>query len=157
MSLRASNWAKAAAKGLGLSSFAKMILRELADRHNMDLGCFPSQARLAADTEISRSQVNVLLNVLEKKKLIRRKKVWDEYTKHQKPTRYMLAFEDGFVPLPDAGDPADTQQSPDVQSDGRCPEIGQEIEVETVSDLQCDPCPIESAIRVRLRVLAVPA
>lgn len=58
--------------GKGLNPSAKLVLWHLADRHNPDHGCFPKQARLAADCEMSRSTINEHLNALEAKGLIRR-------------------------------------------------------------------------------------
>jgi hypothetical protein len=51
MSHDATNWA---IKQRGLKPTTKIVLWHLCDRFNPDYGCFPSQARLAHDCEISR-------------------------------------------------------------------------------------------------------
>jgi hypothetical protein len=51
MSHEATNWA---IKQRGLKPTTKIVLWHLCDRFNPDYGCFPSQARLAHDCEISR-------------------------------------------------------------------------------------------------------
>ena len=90
MSHVATNWAF---QVKGLSPTAKVLLLHLADRHNPDFGCFPSQDRIAADCEISRSTVNRHLDDLERIGLIRRIPRVDPETKKQKSTQYLLAFE----------------------------------------------------------------
>ena len=57
MSHDATNWA---IKQRGLKPTTKIVLWHLCDRFNPDYGCFPSQARLAHDCEISRSTLNVI-------------------------------------------------------------------------------------------------
>lgn len=76
----------------------KIVLWHLCDRFNPDFGCFPSQARLAEDCEISRSTLNDHLGRLEAAKLLRRVPRVDPVTKRQMPTRYILGFEDGGTP-----------------------------------------------------------
>jgi len=74
------------------------VLWHLCDRYNPDFGCFPSQARLAHDCEISRATLNRHLNELEARGLIRRIRVIDPKTGQQRPTRYLLGCEPGFTP-----------------------------------------------------------
>ena len=93
MSHFATNWA---ILQRGLKPATKIVLWHLCDRHNPDFGCFPTQARLATDCEISRSALNDHLRKLELAGLIRRCASVDPVTKRQQPTRYILGFEDGF-------------------------------------------------------------
>ena len=125
MSHKATNWA---VEQRGLKPTAKIVLWHLADRHNPDLGCFPSQDRLAADCEISRSSVNVQLNTLEAAGLIRRQTRVDPKTKRQMPTRYVLAFEADFATIAEP-----------------CPETGHGA----VSRKQAEPCPEIEESRVQ--------
>ena len=60
MSHKATLWA---IEQRGLKPTTKIVLWHLCDRFNPDFGCFPSQARLAADCEISRSTLNDHLHV----------------------------------------------------------------------------------------------
>jgi DNA-binding transcriptional MocR family regulator len=69
MSHAATNWA---IQQRGLKPAAKIVLWHLCDRFNPDYGCFPSQARLAEDCEISRATLNRHLDDLEAAGLIRR-------------------------------------------------------------------------------------
>ena len=97
MSHKATNWAV----GLrGIKPIAKILLWHLADRHNPDSGCFPDQATLARDCEISRGSVNRHLIDLEDAGLVKRVPRVDPVTRRQLSTRYFLAFEDGFEALP---------------------------------------------------------
>jgi len=93
VSHKATNWA---IEQRGLKPIAKVLLWRLADRHNPDYGCFPDQASLAHDCEISRASVNRYLNELEERGLIRREQRIHPDTKKQMNTRYVLAFEDDF-------------------------------------------------------------
>ena len=95
MSHDATNWA---IKQRGLKPTAKIVLWHLCDRFNPDWGCFPSQARLAHDCEISRATLNRHLDGLEARGLIRRIRVIDPRTGQQRPTRYLLGCETGFKP-----------------------------------------------------------
>ena len=94
MSFKATNWA---VSQRGISPAAKVLLWQLADRHNPDNGCFPDQGTLARDCEMSRSTVNRNLAELEKTGLIVRERRVHPVTKKQLPTRYVLAFEDDFA------------------------------------------------------------
>lgn len=99
MSHAATHWA---IQQRGLAPATKLVLWFLADRHNPDFGCFPSQEQLARDCEMSRASVNRHLDELEARGLIRRERRVDPQTRRQLPTRYRLAFEAGFVVEPAA-------------------------------------------------------
>lgn len=131
MSHKATNWA---VEQRGLKPATKVVLWHLADRHNNDLGCFPSQERLAEDCEMSRSTLNLHLNTLEERGLIRREQRWHKDTKKQKNTRYRLAFEADFET---AG-----PQNP-------CPKSGHGIKRDPVSEKEPIPCPKNDDSRVR--------
>lgn len=91
MSHAATNWA---IRQRGLKPAAKIVLWQLADRHNADTGrCDPDQAILAADCEMSRSTLNLHLTDLERRGLIQRVPRIDERTKRQLSTFYRLAFD----------------------------------------------------------------
>ncbi|WEF24623.1 helix-turn-helix domain-containing protein [Paracoccus sp. S3-43] len=124
MSNDATHWA---VKQRGLKPATKIVLWHLADRHNPDFGCFPSQERLAHDCEMSRSTVNEHLNILESMGLIRRERRVNAQTRRQESTRYLLAFEEGFV------------------ADSPCPESGHGA----VSGKGAEPCPENAESRVR--------
>ena len=62
MSHKATAWAWTVR---GLKPATKIVLLHLADRHNPDLGCFPSIKRLAADCEMSVRSVQNHLQGLE--------------------------------------------------------------------------------------------
>ena len=114
MSHDATNWA---IKQRGLKPTTKIVLWHLCDRFNPDYGCFPSQARLAHDCEISRATLNRHLDGLEAGKLIRRIRVIDPTTGQQRPTRYVLGFEPGFTPRgpgqikPDSDNPFEAEEA----------------------------------------------
>ena len=103
MSHKATNWA---ILQRGLKPATKLVLWYLCDRHNPDFGCFPSQAQLSADAELSPSALNEHLRKLEDAGLIRRRQRVDPQTKRQMATRYILGFEVEFShePTPDCGD-----------------------------------------------------
>ena len=69
MSHDATNWA---IQQRGLKPTTKIVLWHLCDRFNPDYGCFPSQNRLAYDSEISRSTLNDHIGQLEAAGLLRR-------------------------------------------------------------------------------------
>ena len=94
MSHRATNWAF---EQRGLSASAWRILACLADRHNPDMGCFPSQEQLAIDAEMSRRSVNRQLDALEEMGLIRRVRRWCAASRQNLSTRYILGFENAFL------------------------------------------------------------
>ena len=157
MSHFATNWA---ILQRGLKPATKIVLWHLCDRHNPDFGCFPTQARLAADCEISRSALNEHLRKLEIAGLIRRCASVDPVTKRQQPTRYILGFEDGFNepesdPSPEfghghfsgfSGDDPDGECGPlSPNSDNPCPETAHGA----VSGFGAEPCPENGDFRVR--------
>jgi hypothetical protein len=102
MSHKATVWA---IQQRGLKPATKIVLWFLCDRHNPDFGCFPTQARLAEDAEMSISALNEHLAKLEKLRLIHRVRVHDPRTHKRQATRYILGFEDGFPqkPTPETG------------------------------------------------------
>jgi len=102
MSHKATVWA---IQQRGLKPATKIVLWFLCDRHNPDFGCFPTQARLADDAEMSISALNEHLAKLEKLRLIHRVRVHDPRTHKRQATRYILGFEEGFPqePTPETG------------------------------------------------------
>ncbi|NPD16454.1 helix-turn-helix domain-containing protein [Xinfangfangia sp. D13-10-4-6] len=66
MSHRATNWAF---DQHGLKPSAKIVLLVLADYHNLEHGCFPTQAFLADACEMNRDTVNVQLALVEERGL----------------------------------------------------------------------------------------
>ena len=103
MSHKATVWA---IQQRGLKPSTKIVLWFLCDRHNPDFGCFPTQARLADDAEMSISALNEHLAKLQELRLIHRVRAQDPHTHKRLATRYILGFEDGFppAPTPEAGD-----------------------------------------------------
>ena len=103
MSHKATVWA---IQQRGLKPATKIVLWFLCDRHNPDFGCFPTQARLADDAEMSISALNDHLAKLEALRLIHRVRTCDSRTHKRQATRYILGFEDGFPlePTPETGD-----------------------------------------------------
>ena len=91
MSHVATNWA---IKQRGLKPATKIVLFYLADRHNPDHGCFPSQKTLAEDAEMSERSVRDHLDILEQKGLIQR--ISEQDGGKFKSTRYILEFEPDF-------------------------------------------------------------
>lgn len=134
MSHKATNWA---VLQRGIRPAAKLVLWHLADRHHPDNGCFPSQARLAEDCEISPSSLNDQLKALESAGLIRREQRIDPDTKRQKSTRYILGFEDDF-------DQGVAEPAPEI-GDGPTPEIGDGAD----SENRADPTPKNPGSRHR--------
>lgn len=142
MSHVATNWAFAQRD---LKPATKLILLCLADRHNPDIGCFPSQETLARDACISRSALNQHLKSLESAGLIRREIRFNPTTHRQKSTRYILGFEDGFIPddaspCPDSGHGTQKEQNGEP-----CPVSGHGA----VSGFGAKPCPDLGQSRVR--------
>ncbi|WP_114964920.1 helix-turn-helix domain-containing protein [Alkalilacustris brevis] len=161
MSHEATNWA---IKQRGLKPTTRIVLWHLCDRFNPDYGCFPSQARLAHDCEISRSTLNEHLGQLESAGLLRRVPRIHPVTKRQMPTRYILGFEPGFAPndptpCPETGHgelPFDEIAGDDGKSGDEaldlpepCPETGHGCAARSVSDFDPDPCPENAERRVR--------
>ena len=157
MSHKATLWA---IEQRGLKPTTKIVLWHLCDRFNPDFGCFPSQARLAQDCEISRSALNDHLDRLEQSKLLRRVPRVDPVTKRQMPTRYILGFEEGFAPddpepCPESGHGDWPVAMGDDVTPGTgdfvdpCPEIAHGNPQEAVSGFCPDPCPEDAESRVR--------
>ena len=157
MSHKATLWA---IEQRGLKPTTKIVLWHLCDRFNPDFGCFPSQARLAQDCEISRSTLNDHLNRLEAAKLLRRVPRIDSVTKRQMPTRYILGFEEGGTPHDPEPCPESGQGGRPVSGGGDSvadtgvptapyPEIGHGNPKEAVSGFCPDPCPNNAESRVR--------
>ena len=103
MSHKATVWA---IQQRGLKPATKIVLWFLCDRHNPDFGCFPTQARMADDAEMSISALNEHLAKLQELRLIHRVRAQDPHTHKRLATRYILGFEDGFPqePTPETGD-----------------------------------------------------
>ena len=103
MSHAATNWA---IQQRGLRPATKIVLWFLCDCHNPDFGCFPTQAHLAEDAEMSISALNEHLATLEELGLIHRIRTQNPRTHRRQPTRYILGFEAGFPqePPPESGD-----------------------------------------------------
>lgn len=114
MSHEATNWAF---KQRGLKPAARVVLLYLADRHNPDFGCFPSQAQLAHDCELSRRSVNDQLDELERIGLIRRQRRVNPETRKQMSTRYILGFEAAFAQEPCANSAHGDDAEPCANSD----------------------------------------
>jgi hypothetical protein len=77
----------------GLKPTQNVLLRCLCAFHTKRRGCFPSQWRLAKETGVALSTVNLHLNVLEAKGHIKRVRERDPKTRRQRPTHYLLGFE----------------------------------------------------------------
>lgn len=156
MSFKATNWA---VSQRGISPAAKVLLWQLADRHNPDNGCFPDQRTIEVDCEMSRSTVNEKLKELEQGGLIKRVKRRNPATKRQMPTRYFFAFEDGYEGVigrdEDGEADADADESRVQISDTDAPESRVRIsdtenepsrvrfDGQAVSDLAVEPCPTD--------------
>ena len=121
MSHKATVWA---IQQRGLKPATKIVLWFLCDRHNPDFGCFPTQARLAEDAEMSISALNDHLAKLQELRLIHRVRAHDPHTHKRLATRYILGFEDGFPQEP-APETADGLSGTDEeQDDDPTPESG---------------------------------
>ena len=125
MSHKATNWAFSQR---GLKPATRVVLLYLADRHNPDFGCFPSQAQLAADCDMSRRSVNHHLEELENLGLIRRVRRIDPDTRKQMSTRYILGFEPDF-----------TQESCAKSAHGKAPEPCANFDKSRVQNLHTNP------------------
>lgn len=157
MSHKATLWA---IEQRGLKPTTKIVLWHLCDRFNPDYGCFPSQARLADDCEISRSTLNDHLDRLEAARLLRRVPRVDPVTRRQMPTRYILGFEEGFAPrdpepCPESGHGDWPVCGDDVSDPGTgdptepSPETGHGNPKKAVSGFCPEPCPENAESRVR--------
>ncbi|KQT50322.1 hypothetical protein ASG47_19660 [Devosia sp. Leaf420] len=118
MSYVAAYWA---AKQRGIGPYGRVLLQQLADRHNVDLGCFPHQKTLARDCEFSRSTINEQLKKLEQAGLIKRVTSRHPVTNRQEPTRYYLQFEEGFADIVGA-ETAEASEQDDDESRVREPD-----------------------------------
>jgi hypothetical protein len=103
MSHKATVWAL---DQRSIKGTTKIVLWHLCDRYNPEHGCFPTQARLADDAEMSISALNEHLAKLQELRLIHRIRAQDPHTHKRLATRYILGFEDGFPPepTPETGD-----------------------------------------------------
>jgi len=103
MSHAAINWA---IQQRGLKPATKIVLWFLCDRRNPDFGCFPTQARLAEDAEMSISALNEHLATLEDLGLIHRIRTHDPHNHRRLPTRYLLGLKQGVPqkPTPERGE-----------------------------------------------------
>ena len=151
MSHAATNWA---IQQRGLKPTTKIVLWHLCDRFNPDYGCFPSQERLAHDCEISRATLNRHLDDLEACGLICRIRMVDRRTGQQRPTRYLLGFEQGF-PSPGSNPPDTDHHAPfgcDAASEP-CPDLRHGFDDENPSDT--NRLPTESVRGAKLRAPAI--
>lgn len=143
MSHKATNWAFSQR---GLNASEKLVLLYLADRHNPDYGCFPSQQRLAEDAEVSRRTVGSALDSLEEKGLIRRERRVDPRTRRQMTTRYILAFEPEFTQEPCAESAHGAEGTEKEQEAGPCAESAHGSRVQSATE----PCAIHDESRVQI-------
>ena len=121
MSHKATVWA---IQQRGLKPATKIVLWFLCDRHNPDFGCFPTQARLADDAEMSVSALNEHLGKLEDLRLIHRVRSHDPRTHKRQATRYILGFEEGFPQEPSSETGEGFAGTDDEQDDEPTPESG---------------------------------
>ena len=138
MSHRATIWA---IQQRGLKPATKIVLWFLCDRHNPDFGCFPTQARLADDAEMSISALNEHLARLQELRLIHRVRTHDPRTHQRQATRYILGFEVGFPqePPPETGDGLDGTE--EEQVDDPSPESGHGNDPGAISGFSAKPSP----------------
>jgi hypothetical protein len=138
MSHRATIWA---IQQRGLKPATKIVLWFLCDRHNPDFGCFPTQARLAEDAEMSISSLNEHLARLEELRLIHRVRAHDPRTHKRLATRYILGFEEGFPqePTPESGD--GFSEAAEVRVAEPCPDSGHGNTAEAISGFSAKPSP----------------
>jgi len=121
MSHKATVWA---IQQRGLKPATKIVLWFLCDRHNPDFGCFPTQARLADDAEMSISALNEHLAKLQELRLIHRVRVHDPRTHKRQATRYILGFEDGFPQEPTPENEDGSEGTNKEQDGGPTPDSG---------------------------------
>ena len=100
MSMKAVVWA---IEQPDLSHGEFRVLMSLANRHNPDLGCFPSVSRLTDDCNMSRSSVFTNLTKLEKKGIIKR--VGRVRSDGQQTSNEYTLYLDGGVQILDGGSP----------------------------------------------------
>lgn len=117
MSHDATNWA---IKQRGLKPAVKLLLWQLADRHNKDTKrCDPSQDGLAEDCEMSRSSVVRHLEELERRGLIQRVTGVHPRTKRQLRTSYLLGC-DHDLTVPDLSAKAVCQNETRLEDEAVC-------------------------------------
>lgn len=151
MSHRATNWA---IEQRGLKPATKVVLFHLADRHNPDFGCFPSQQRLADDCELSRASINQHLAILEAKGLLKRVQRRSEKTNRQQTTRYLFPFEEGFDDVPGpVGKAVNEAKRPDAANASAKPAAQENPCLKSghgsVSRNAAEPCPENEKSRVQ--------
>lgn len=96
MSYKATKWAfEQPAKFPDMKPGEQVVLNRLADRHNPEFGCFPSEVTIARETNLSDRSVRTHLKSLERRKLIRIESRFRNG--RQTSNRYYFAFEDGFA------------------------------------------------------------
>lgn len=93
MSHTATNWAL---RQKGLKPATKIVLINLADRHNPDHGCFPSKKKLAEDCEMSERSVADHINILVDAGLVQVQKASNSPSGQFASNRYILGFESDF-------------------------------------------------------------
>ncbi|WP_226622590.1 helix-turn-helix domain-containing protein [Alloyangia pacifica] len=134
----------------GLKPATKLVLWQLADRHNRDTQrCDPSQALLAHDCEMSRSTVNLHLRELEKHRLIRRIRRVDPQTRRQISTYYELAFDTDLAPCDDDADEAPEARQKTSPKAPKAVEPSPKSGLGAVSEKTRKPCPKKAESRVR--------
>lgn len=117
MSFAAVNWAW---EQRGLTAHQKLVLLALANRHNPDVGCFPSLGKIAEDVEFSKSTVQRAIQGLQERSLIRVQHSHRE-NGSQTSNRYFLAFEEGL-----------SETTPHSQSD--YPPVSERLPLKQVRD-----------------------
>ncbi|MEM7301904.1 MAG: helix-turn-helix domain-containing protein [Pseudomonadota bacterium] len=128
MSHVATTWA---IQQRGLKPATKLVLWHLADCHNRHTGrCDPSQSRLAEECEMSRSSLNVHLDLLEERGFISRIRRRDSNSNRKKRTQYRLAFSERETGAESDGE---TAENP-------CPETGHGA-ANSMSGKAQKPCP----------------
>jgi len=149
MSHKATNWLSSLpAEALGNSEFR--VLFHLCDCHNPSRGCFPTQEYLKEATGVSNGTLNNALNGLEAKKLIARHRSFDNKTRRQRPTRYLLGFElpkEG-EPSPEFGDGPGGDPTPET-GDGTGQKPSPKTGDGAVSNLGGEPSPTFGASRLQ--------
>ena len=93
MSHVATAWA---ASQSNLKPYEKLVLLTLADRHNPDYGCFPSQELIAKDCNMSRRAVQNQIKSLTKRGLIVIHRLRLNASTKFPVNRYYFPFEEGF-------------------------------------------------------------
>ena len=138
MSHKATNWA---IQQRGLKPATKIVLWFLCDRHNPDFGCFPTQARLAEDAEMSVSALNAHLAKLEELRLIHRVRSHDPRTHKRQATRYILGFEESFPQEPTPETIDGVLGTEKEQHANPTPDSGHGIDAKAISGFSPKPSP----------------